>query len=477
MERLGWTLYPFEAFSKTPIQVLETRYASLQPGEETRDAFSIAGRVYAIRNAGLFIDVQDDSGKMQLFCADDGLDPESQSLKSLLDLGDIVGAYGTMKRTKRGELSLHVTSLKLLSKTMAPFPDVYHGVGDPETRFRHRTLDWIANPTSREIVRFRCRIIREIRQFLETKAFLEVETPMLHPIPGGASARPFVTHHHRLDRDLYLRIAPELYLKRLLIGGISDKIFEMNRCFRNEGLSTRHNPEFTSIEIYQAYTDHDGMMDLMDQLWIHLCQALIEEPLFQASGMALHASAWPRESMASLVEKATGLNFLAFTSDQEAREALQAKNISLTHEDWGNCLLKAFEIFVEPNLIHPTHVTDFPLSVSPLAKKNPEDPRLALRFESYIKGWEMANGFSELNDPIEQKARFEAQKILRDSGAEETQEMDEPFIQALASGMPPAGGLGIGIDRLVMILGNIPSIREVIAFPTLRSENKPEAHG
>ncbi|HUC72936.1 MAG TPA: lysine--tRNA ligase, partial [Stellaceae bacterium] len=333
-----------------------------------------------------------------------------------------------------------------------------------------RYLDLIMNPESRETLRRRSRIVAALRSHLVARGYLEVETPMLHTIPGGASAKPFVTHHNALDIDLYLRIAPELHLKRLVVGGLSDKVFEINRCFRNEGLSPRHNPEFTSLELYEAYVDYSAMMQLTEALIANAAEAVLGTLRFGYGGTGIDLSPpWPRRSMAELVQEATGVDFLALDNAEDARGAAAALGVALAgSENWGQALEAVFGARVEDTLIAPTHVTGFPRDISPLAKADRADPRLAERFETYIYGWEVANAFSELTDPQDQRARFEAQMRARAAGDEEAQPLDEDYVTALEYGLPPCGGLGIGIDRLVMLLTDSPSIRDVIAFPTLR---------
>ena len=349
-------------------------------------------------------------------------------------------------------------------------PEKYHGLADIELRYRQRYLDLIMNPQSRETLRRRSRIVAAMRAWLIERGYLEVETPMLHTIPGGAAARPFVTHHNTLDIDLYLRIAPELHLKRLVVGGLADKVFEINRCFRNEGLSPRHNPEFTSLELYEAYSDYTGMMALTEQIVAHVAEAATGGLKISYGGTEIDLTPpWPRRSMAELVLEATGVDFLAIADAAAARDAARHLGVAIAgNENWGQALEAVFGARVEDRLIQPTHVTGFPRDISPLAKADPNDPRLVERFETYVYGWEIANAFSELNDPLDQRARFEAQMMARAAGDEEAQPLDEDYVTALEYGLPPCGGLGIGIDRLVMLLTDSPSIRDVIAFPTLR---------
>ena len=469
LQALGVTPYPYRFDRTDRNQALQDRYESLETGVETDDGVKICGRILALRNSGMFLDLHDESGKVQAFCHKESLNPEQLPLLKLLDVGDFVGVEGTVRRTPRGELSIRVKDLTLLSKSLLPLPEKYHGLSDVETRYRQRYLDLIMNQDSRDTLRKRAKLVSTIRRFLEDQGYLEVETPMLHPIAGGATAQPFITHHNTLDVDLYLRIAPELYLKKLVVGGLSEKVFEINRCFRNEGISTRHNPEFTSVEVYAAYADYSDMMALTEALCSHCAEQLHGSGTVTFQGQALNFSApWKRQSMLSLVEEATGIDFTDLSAD-EAREQAVGLGINVDAGTlWGKVVEEVFAEKVEHTLIQPTHVTDFPLDISPLAKVHRENPRLTERFETYVNGWEIANAFSELTDPLDQRQRFEAQVSAKSAGDDEAHPMDEDFITALEYGLPPTGGLGIGIDRLVMLLTDSPSIRDVINFPTLR---------
>ena len=462
--------YPY-GFARThEAAELERLYAGLAAGADTGERVRVAGRIRAIRNSGMFIDLHDASGKIQIFCHRDNLPPEGLAAVRLLDIGDLIGVEGLVRRTPRGELTVNATTLTVLAKTLRPLPEKYHGLADVELRYRQRYLDLIMNPESRETLRRRSRIVAAIRSHLTERGYLEVETPMLHTIPGGASAKPFVTHHNALDMDLYLRIAPELHLKRLLVGGLADKVFEINRNFRNEGISPRHNPEFTMLELYEAYVDFTAMMRLTEELVTAVAETVLGTLRVDYGGTLIDLSPpWPRRSMAELVRVATGVDFLAFEDAAAARNAAAAVGAALTGaENWGQALEAAFAARVEATLIQPIHVTGFPRDISPLAKADRADPRLVERFETYIYGWEITNAFSELTDPQDQRARFEAQMRARAAGDEEAQPLDEDYVTALEYGLPPCGGLGIGIDRLVMLLTDSPSIRDVIAFPTLR---------
>jgi lysyl-tRNA synthetase class 2 len=469
----GINPYPYR-FEKSHANAdLQSRYEALENGVETEDCVSVAGRVMALRNNGMFIDLQDPSGKLQIFSHKDNLPEETLTALKLVDIGDMVGAKGTIRRTPRGELSVKAREITLLSKALLPLPEKYHGLTDVETRYRQRYLDLIMNPESRATLVRRSRIIAEIRRFLDQKDFLEVETPMLQSQAGGAAAKPFLTRHNALETDMVLRIAPELSLKRLIVGGLSEKVFELNRNFRNEGISPRHNPEFTMMELYQAYADYNDMMDLTEALVIHLAQTVLGTTELQYGEHTIHLAApWARKTMLESVREASGTDFAALESDQAARDAAKSLNVFVeVYDSWGVVLEKVFEEKVEPSLIQPTHIIDYPRDTSPLAKVHRNNPRLVERFETRVNGWEIANAFSELSDPLDQRARFEAQLAQRDLGDDEAHLLDEDYLTALEYGMPPCGGLGIGIDRLVMLLTNSANIRDVIAFPTLKPKH------
>jgi lysyl-tRNA synthetase class 2 len=470
LRALGVDPYPHNFARTHGAGELERRYDGLAAGVETADRVRVAGRIRAMRNSGMFIDLHDASGKIQIFSHRDLLGPEGLATVRLLDIGDLIGVEGLMRRTPRGELTVNANTVTVLAKALRPLPEKYHGLAEVELRYRQRYLDLIMNPQSRDTLRRRSQVVAALRSHLVEGGYVEVETPMLHTIPGGASAKPFVTHHNALDIDLYLRIAPELHLKRLLVGGLADKLFEINRCFRNEGLSPRHNPEFTSLELYEAYVDYTAMMKLTEELVATVAQMVLGTLRISYGGIDIDLTApWPRRSMAELVLTATGVDFLALETAEAARKAAGRLGAALTGgENWGQALEAAFAARVEDTLIQPIHVTGFPRDISPLAKADRTDPRLVERFETYIYGWEIANAFSELNDPQDQRERFAAQMQARAAGDEEAQPMDEDYVTALEYGLPPCGGLGIGIDRLVMLLTDSPSIRDVIAFPTLR---------
>ena len=427
----------------------------------------------AIRNTGMFIDLMDASGKIQVFSHKENLSEDQMKILKLLDIGDIVGFYGSIRRTPRGELSIKSTKLKLLSKSLLPLPEKFHGLTDVETRYRQRYVDMIINENVRKTFRTRSLIIQKIREYLTKQGFLEVETPMLHPQAGGANARPFITHHNTLDMDMYLRIAPELYLKRLMVGGLSEKIFEINRSFRNEGIDTRHNPEFTMMELYQAYVDYNEMMALTENMIASIAQEVLGTMKIQYGENEIDLTPpWDRKTMLGSIKEATGIDFNTIFTVEDAKN--KAKSIGIHADDcdnWGQVVERVFEEKIEPSLIQPVHIIDYPRDISPLAKVHRYNDRLTERFETRINGWEVANAFSELTDPIDQRMRFEAQMQAKAAGDEEAMPIDEDYICALEHGVPPMGGLGIGIDRLIMLLTNSPSIRDVIAFPTLKKRD------
>ena len=435
----------------------------------------VAGRISRHRSQGkvAFADIIDGSGKLQLYAKADVLGEAGITLFNDLDLGDIVGVQGELFRTRRGEISLEVRELTLLTKALRPLPDKWHGLRDPELRFRQRHVDLIVNPQAREVLKLRSGLISQLRRYLDRQGFEEVETPVLHRVPGGAAARPFKTHHNALDMDLYLRIALELHLKRLVIGGF-ERVYEIGRVFRNEGIDARHNPEFTMLELYQAYTDLEGMMQLTEAMLKSVAEALGKSGGLTYQGESIDISGqWQRREMLDLVRAANP------ALDLESLEALRAKAGELgaipRDRDWGELVFEIFERSVERTLVQPTFVTGHPVSVTPLARRRRDDERLAERFELFIVGQEIGNAFSELTDPIDQRARFEQQVAALSSGAEEAHPMDEEFLAALEQGMPPTGGLGIGVDRLVMLFADVAHIREVLAFPLMR--DAPEEVG
>ncbi|HYD17127.1 MAG TPA: lysine--tRNA ligase [Patescibacteria group bacterium] len=449
---------------------LQKKHEKLENGAMTEERVEVAGRIMAYRNSGMFIDLRDSTGKIQIFSHKQSLSPEALEQLKFYDIGDIIGVSGIVRRTPPGELTVNADKLELLSKSVRPLPEKYHGIHDTEIKYRQRYLDLIMNEGSRETFRKRSAIIAHIRQTLTSEQFMEVETPMLHPIAGGANAKPFTTHHNALDMKLYLRIAPELYLKRLVIGGF-DRVFEINRCFRNEGISVKHNPEFTSVEIYQAYADYNDMMALTERIVEGAAKAVNhgQTKLPFGDREIDFKAPWPRKTMVELVQEKTGVDFTAIPDAAAAAE--KAKSLGIPTKpgsNWGEVVEAIFAEKVEAELIQPIHIVDLPKDISPLAKVHRGAEHLTERFESYANGWEIANAFSELTDPFDQLARFKEQVNARERGNDEAQMLDEDFVEALEYGMPPTGGLGIGIDRLVMLLTNSASIRDVIAFPTLR---------
>ena len=439
---------------------------------------SVAGRLMSKRGMGkaIFADLQDRSGRIQLYIKIDELGEEAFAECRKLDVGDIVGVHGLVFRTQRGEDSVKATAVTLLSKSLLPLPEKFHGLTDVETRFRQRYVDLIVNPDVRRIFEIRTRFISHVRRYLDERGFMEVETPVLNTISGGATARPFITHHNTLDIDMYMRIATELHLKRLIVGGL-ERVYEIGRIFRNEGMDPKHNPEFTTVELYQAYTDFEGMMDLFEELLSSAAKEILGTYELEWLGEKLDLTpGWPRLTMAEAVKKYLGVDFMAVTSDEDAAKLAASVGVELgptKEHTWGNYLYECFDQKVEEKLIQPTFITMHPVDVSPLAKRSPKDPRLTERFELFICHSEMGNAFSELNDPIDQKARFQKQVELRKKGDDEAGMMDEDYITAMEYGLPPTGGLGIGIDRCVMLLTNSDSIREVILFPTMKPLDFP----
>jgi lysyl-tRNA synthetase class 2 len=473
LRRLGVDPYPYRYEPSHHAAELQQAYAHLLPEERAEGVeVAVAGRIRSIRNSGMFIDLHDNSGKIQVFNHKQFLPSEILERVRLLDIGDLIGVAGTIRRTKAGELTIDSVRLDVLCKALLPLPEKYHGLQDVETRYRQRYLDLIMNPESRATLRARSVIVATIRSFMQEQGYLEVETPMLHTLAGGASARPFVTHHNALDMDLYLRIAPELHLKRLIVGGLADGVFEINRNFRNEGISPRHNPEFTMMELYRAYADYHDMAALAEALFERAAVAATGGSSVPYGEHRIELKGpYPRRSMLDLVQEATGIDFRAFDGADAARKAAAARGVPVSgKENWGQVVEAVFGHEVEHHLVQPTIVTDHPRDISPLAKVHRSDPRLTERFEIFVNGIEVANAFSELTDPQDQFERFADQLAQREGGDEEAQPFDTDYVTALEYGLPPTGGMGIGIDRLVMLLTNSPSIRDVIAFPTMRPQ-------
>ncbi|NLJ41801.1 MAG: lysine--tRNA ligase, partial [Clostridiales bacterium] len=432
---------------------------------------TIAGRIMTKRVMGRasFAHILDSLGQIQIYVQVNQLGKEEYEDFKSLDIGDIVGVRGNVFRTKKGEISIKTEEITLLAKSLRPLPEKWHGLRDTDLRYRQRHLDLIVNPEVRETFVIRSKVIQAIRRYLDERGFLEVDTPILHNTAGGASARPFITHHNTLDIDMYMRIALELHLKRLIIGGF-DKVYEMGRIFRNEGMSVKHNPEFTMIELYQAYADYNDIMDLTEDMIYTVAMDVLGSAEVQYEGQTIDLTpAWKRMTMIEAVKEHTGLDFNQIDSNEDIVKALKGIGIE-DHKTvtWGEALNLVFEERVEEKLIQPTFITEYPVEISPLAKKMATDPRLTYRFELFIVSRELANAFSELNDPIDQRERFIAQSRKRTAGDEEAHMMDEDFINALEIGMPPTGGLGIGVDRLIMLLTNSHSIRDIILFPTMK---------
>lgn len=432
---------------------------------------SIAGRIMQKREMGKagFAHIQDITGKIQIYVRADALEEAKYKAYELLDIGDLIGVRGTIFKTKTGELSVKANSVEVLSKSLLPLPEKYHGLKDVELRYRQRYVDLIMNQDVQQTFILRSKIIQSMRRYLDSRGYLEVETPTLHAIAGGAAARPFITHHNALDMQLYMRIAIELHLKRLIVGGM-EKVYEIGRVYRNEGISTRHNPEFTMIELYEAYADYKDIMKLTEEMVAHIAQEVLgtTKITYQDQEIDL-APSWRRVSMVDAIKEVTGVDFSVQMTDEEAHRLAKEHNVPVEPMmTFGHIVNQFFEKFVEETLIQPTFITGHPVAISPLAKKNEQDPRFTDRFELFIVAREHANAFTELNDPIDQRERFEAQLVEREQGNDEAHEMDEDFVRALEYGMPPTGGLGIGIDRLVMLLTNAPSIRDVLLFPLMR---------
>lgn len=438
--------------------------------EDEEREVSIAGRVMSKRRHGkiCFLDVRDSVGTIQVFARKDVLEDKYEDVKGL-DIGDIIGVKGIVFKTEAGEITVRTTDLTLLSKSLQILPEKFHGLKDPDLRYRQRYVDLIVNPEVKDVFIKRNKIIKKIREFLDNKGFLEVETPILGTVAGGANARPFYTHHNTLDIDMQLRIANELFLKRLIVGGF-DKVYEMGKMFRNEGMDPKHNPEFTNIELYQAYADYEEMMRITENLFEYVAKEVLGTDTINYQGTEICLKApWKRITMIDAVKKYADVDFNEIDTDEDAREVAREKGLEISeHDTWGKVLSEMFEEFCEEHLVEPTFVIGHPVEVSPLAKRNPEDKRLTQRFEAFINTWEFANAFSELNDPIDQRERFEAQVREKEAGDDEAHPMDSDFINAIEVGLPPTGGLGIGVDRMIVLLTDQPSIRDVLLFPTMK---------
>ncbi|MGF7035772.1 lysyl-tRNA synthetase class 2 [Paenibacillus mucilaginosus] len=439
--------------------------------DELKAEVSIAGRIMQKREMGKagFAHLQDITGKIQIYVRADAVGETPYKAYDLLDIGDIIGIRGTVFKTKTGELSVKASSVVVLSKSLLPLPEKYHGLKDVELRYRQRYVDLIMNQDVQQTFIARSKIIQSMRRYLDALGYLEVETPTLHAIAGGAAARPFITHHNALDMQLYMRIAIELHLKRLIVGGM-EKVYEIGRVYRNEGISTRHNPEFTMIELYEAYADYKDIMKLTEEMIAHIAQEVLGTTTIMYQGHEVNlAPQWRRVTMVDAIKEVVGVDFSVQMSDEEAHRLAKEHKVPVEPTmTFGHIVNQFFETFVEATLIQPTFITGHPVAISPLAKKSDADPRFTDRFELFIVAREHANAFTELNDPIDQRERFAAQLVEREQGNDEAHEMDEDFVRALEYGMPPTGGLGIGIDRLVMLLTDAPSIRDVLLFPLMR---------
>ena len=459
---------------------VETKFVVSHHTQEIKDQFdalegstvTVAGRLMSKRGMGKvsFCDMQDKTGRIQLYARKDEMDEEVYNRFKKYDIGDIVGVTGEVFRTQRGEMSVRCKDVKLLSKSLQPLPEKFHGLTDKELRYRQRYVDLIMNPESRRNFEIRSKFVKYLRNFLDSRGFMEVETPVLNTLAGGAAARPFVTHHNTLDIDMYMRIATELHLKRLIVGGF-ERVYEVGRIFRNEGMDTKHNPEFTTVELYQAYADFNDMMDLFEDLLSGAAKEILGTYEVEWLGEKISlAPGFRRMTMAEAVKEHLGVDFMAIDDDAEAVAAAKSVGVDMdgVEPTWGHALYECYDQKVEQFMVQPTFITMHPVDVSPLAKRSAKDPRLTERFELFICRCEMGNAFSELNDPIDQKQRFQKQVELRAKGNDETEMMDEDFINALEYGMPPTGGLGIGIDRSVMLLTGSDSVRDVILFPTMK---------
>ncbi len=471
-------LSALQSEGRDPFQ--ETKFTVSRHAQEIKDQFdalegtevTIAGRLMSKRGMGKvsFCDLQDKSGRIQLYARKDEMDEEEYNRFRKFDIGDIVGVKGEVFRTQRGEMSVRAGTITLLSKSLLPLPEKFHGLTDKETRYRQRYVDLIVNPEVRRNFEVRSAFVKYLRRFLDERGYMEVETPVLNTISGGATARPFITHHNTLDIDMYMRIATELPLKRLIVGGM-ERVYEVGRIFRNEGMDTRHNPEFTTVELYEAYADFNDMMDLFEALLSGAAKEICGGYRLQWQGEEIDLTpGWPRLTMAEAVKQHLGVDFMSITGDGEAVAAAKSVGVDMdgVEPTWGHALYECFDQKVEGRLIQPTFITMHPVDVSPLAKRSPKDPRVTERFELFICRSEMGNAFSELNDPIDQRQRFQKEVEARAKGDDEAGMMDEDFLTALEYGMPPTGGLGIGIDRCVMLLTGSDSVRDVILFPTMK---------
>ncbi len=473
MEAKGINAYPHSFKPTATSKTLSEKYADLAPDTQTEDIAVVAGRVRAIRNSGMFMDIYDTTGKVQIYTSKENSPAEILEMLDMVDIGDIIGIEGTVRRTKRGELSINTQKITMLSKALLPLPEKFHGLTDTDIKYRHRELDMIMNPETIQTLIKRSQIVESIRQLLRSKGLFEVDTPVLQSIKGGATAKPFITHHNSLDMDLFLRVAPELFLKRLIVGGMPG-VFEFARNFRNEGMDTTHNPEFTGLEMYLPYTDYNDMADLFEEIVRKACQDVNGTLQIEYDGKKFDLSKpFARVTMNDMIKKYAGVDFLSIESDEAARATAEKLGVHVEEtDDWGHCMAAVFEDKCEEHLIQPTIVMDHPKSMNPLCKTHRTNDRLVEQFEPYINGKEMGNAYTELTNPLDQRERFEGQVKAREAGDEEADMMDEDFVEALEHGLPPTGGMGIGMDRLIMFLTGNTSIRDVLAFPTMRKLNK-----
>jgi lysyl-tRNA synthetase class 2 len=476
LQKLGVNPYPHNFSVTHTISQVRGKYGALKAEEKTEETVSLAGRIMSLRRMGKasFAHIKDGTGKLQIYVREDISGEKNYKIFRKLDIGDFIGVMGKVFSTKTGELSIQVEDLILLAKSLRPLPEKWHGLKDIETRYRQRYVDLVVNEQVKNVFLTRSLIIKAIREFLDNSGFLEVETPMMQSIVGGALAKPFLTYHQALDMELYLRISPELFLKRLVVGGL-EKVYELNRSFRNEGVSTRHNPEFTMLEVYQAYSDYNTMMELCEKMILFIAKEVVgdEDIIYQKNKISLGIVPWRRFSLYNLLKEHTGLDFINISGLSEMREAADRLNVKYDkHTPKHKILDHIFETYVQKKLIQPTFVLDYPTEFSPLAKAKKDNPDLVERFELFIGGEELANAYSELNDPVEQRRRMEEQVRKRDLGEEKELVVDEDYLRALEYGMPPCGGLGLGVDRLVMVFTDSSSIRDVILFPQMRKEGE-----
>ena len=472
LEEMGYNPYPYNFKPNSYAKDLQEKYKDLPNGEHTEDRVVVAGRAMAVRNDGMFIDMKDKTGNIQLFCHKCHLDEENLKLLKCLDIGDVVGVSGFIRRTPRGELSVAAEKFDIIAKSLEPLPEKFHGLTDVETRYRKRYVDMIINDDAKQTLITRCKIVSAVREFFNSNEFLEVETPTLHPILGGANAKPFVTHYNALDNDFYLRIAPELYLKKLIIGGI-DRVFEIGKNFRNEGIDKNHVPEFSGLEAYMAYGDYNDMAVLMSNLLRHVVTKVFgSEKITLADHEIDFSKPFPKVSIIDLIKRETGADFLTTQTVEEARELAKSVGVEADHcTNWGKVVQEVIDEKVEHTLIEPILVSDMPKEITPLAKTHRDNPRLVEHFDLYLLGTELGCAYSELSNPLEQMERFNAQMKEREAGDDEAQMLDESFIDALSYGFVPTTGMGMGMDRLAKLLTQSATLRDVILFPALKKRN------